>query len=146
MCPSLHVPLPYLFVLFHTAGCLSFWPRPVGVFEFDKFSQGSKKVLETIVSATEKGAVSIIGTGPNATNDFSLTVCLPHSGDDCFFALEGGGDTATCAEKFGLADRVSHISTGGGASLELLEGMPILFKCTRGEEGNCQQSSANHMK
>lgn len=73
------------------------WNGPVGVFEFDKFSKGSRAALDSIVMATEKGATSIIG----------------------------GGDTATCAEKFGLADKVSHVSTGGGASLELLEGKEL---------------------
>lgn len=73
------------------------WNGPVGVFEFEKFAVGSKTVLETIVIATEKGATSIIG----------------------------GGDTATCAQKFGMEDKVSHVSTGGGASLELLEGKEL---------------------
>lgn len=70
------------------------WNGPVGVFEYEKFATGSKTVLEAIVFATERGATSIIG----------------------------GGDTATCAQKFGMEDKVSHVSTGGGASLELLEG------------------------
>ncbi|XP_064405290.1 phosphoglycerate kinase 1-like [Halichondria panicea] len=73
------------------------WNGPVGVFEMDKFATGSKSVLETVVLATKKGATSIIG----------------------------GGDTATCAEKFGMAEQVSHVSTGGGASLELLEGKQL---------------------
>jgi phosphoglycerate kinase len=70
------------------------WNGPVGVFEFDAFATGSKEVGEAVVEATKAGATSIIG----------------------------GGDTATAAEKFGIAEQVSHVSTGGGASLELLEG------------------------
>jgi len=70
------------------------WNGPVGVFEFDIFAAGSKAVADAVVKATEGGAISIIG----------------------------GGDTATAAEKFGVASKVSHVSTGGGASLELLEG------------------------
>lgn len=70
------------------------WNGPPGVFEFDNFAKGSKAMLESVVLATEKGAVTIIG----------------------------GGDTASCVQKFGAVDKVSHVSTGGGASLELLEG------------------------
>lgn len=70
------------------------WNGPVGVFEFDIFAQGTKAVADAVVEATKNGAISIIG----------------------------GGDTATAAMKFDIEDKVSHVSTGGGASLELLEG------------------------
>lgn len=70
------------------------WNGPVGVFEFDKYAEGSKALAAAVAKATEAGATTIIG----------------------------GGDTATAAEKFGVTDKVSHVSTGGGASLELLEG------------------------
>eukprot|EP01028_Stygiella_incarcerata_P006595 TRINITY_DN2696_c0_g1_i1.p1 TRINITY_DN2696_c0_g1~~TRINITY_DN2696_c0_g1_i1.p1 ORF type:complete len:417 (+),score=152.53 TRINITY_DN2696_c0_g1_i1:212-1462(+) len=70
------------------------WNGPVGVFELEKFSVGTRAVLAAVVEATEKGTISIVG----------------------------GGDTASCVNKFGGADKVSHISTGGGASMELLEG------------------------
>jgi phosphoglycerate kinase len=70
------------------------WNGPVGVFEFDIFAQGTRAVGEAVVEATKAGATSIIG----------------------------GGDTATAAKNFGIVDKVSHVSTGGGASLELLEG------------------------
>jgi len=70
------------------------WNGPVGVFEFQPFENGTKSIMDAVVKATEMGAVSIIG----------------------------GGDTATCAAKYGTEDKVSHCSTGGGASLELLEG------------------------
>lgn len=70
------------------------WNGPLGVFEFDKFSAGTRSAMEDVVNATENGAVTIIG----------------------------GGDTASAAEQFGAAEKVSHVSTGGGASLELLEG------------------------
>lgn len=71
------------------------WNGPMGVFEFPAFENGTKSVMDAIVAATEEGgAVTIIG----------------------------GGDTATCCVKYGTQDKVSHVSTGGGASLELLEG------------------------
>lgn len=70
------------------------WNGPVGVFEFEKFSQGSKVVAEAIAEATNKGA----------------------------FSLVGGGDSVACINKFGVADRVSYVSTGGGALLEFIEG------------------------
>ncbi len=70
------------------------WNGPVGVFEFDIFAEGTKAVAHAVVEATEGGAITIIG----------------------------GGDTATAAAKFGVEEKVSHCSTGGGASLELLEG------------------------
>eukprot|EP00116_Pleurobrachia_bachei_P006582 sb/3466844/ len=74
------------------------WNGPMGVFEFENFSSGTKGVLEAVAGATETGgAVSIIG----------------------------GGDTATCIAKFSTEERFSHISTGGGASLELLEGKAL---------------------
>lgn len=73
------------------------WNGPSGVFEFDAFANGTKAVLEAVVDVTKEGATTIIG----------------------------GGDTATAALKWGAGDKVSHISTGGGASLELLEGKEL---------------------
>lgn len=70
------------------------WNGPPGVFEFDAFAKGTKATLDAVVAAVSGGATAIIG----------------------------GGDTATVAKKFGAEDKVSHVSTGGGASLELLEG------------------------
>lgn len=70
------------------------WNGPPGVFEFEKFEDGTKAFMDAVVKATESGATTIIG----------------------------GGDTATCAAKYGTEEKVSHVSTGGGASLELLEG------------------------
>jgi len=70
------------------------WNGPAGVFEFDNFANGTKALMDAVVALTEKGGCTIIG----------------------------GGDTATCAAKYGTEDKVSHVSTGGGASLELLEG------------------------
>ncbi|KAL5235245.1 hypothetical protein ACI65C_002655 [Semiaphis heraclei] len=70
------------------------WNGPAGVFEFDKFACGTKALMDDVVKATKNGTVTIIG----------------------------GGDTATCAAKWGTESQISHVSTGGGASLELLEG------------------------
>ena len=70
------------------------WNGPTGVFEFDNFSHGSLAVGEAIVEATKNGA----------------------------FSLVGGGDSVACVNKFGLADGVSYVSTGGGALLEAIEG------------------------
>ena len=70
------------------------WNGPAGVFEFDNFAGGSKAIAEAIAEATKEGAFSLIG----------------------------GGDSVACINKFGLADLVSYISTGGGALLEAIEG------------------------
>jgi phosphoglycerate kinase len=73
------------------------WNGPMGVFEFPAFAAGTKGVMDAVVAATEAGAATIIG----------------------------GGDTATAAAQYGVEDKVSHVSTGGGASLELLEGKEL---------------------
>lgn len=70
------------------------WNGPTGVFEFDNFTAGSRAVGEAIVEATKNGA----------------------------FSLVGGGDSVACVNKFGLANGVSYVSTGGGALLEAIEG------------------------
>ncbi|MBR6065013.1 MAG: phosphoglycerate kinase [Paludibacteraceae bacterium] len=70
------------------------WNGPAGVFEFDNFCDGSRAIGEAIAEATAEGAFSLIG----------------------------GGDSVACVNKFGLADKVSYISTGGGALLEAIEG------------------------
>ena len=70
------------------------WNGPAGVFEFDTFAVGSKAVADAVVEATANGA----------------------------FSLVGGGDSVACVNKFGYADKVSYVSTGGGALLEAIEG------------------------
>ncbi len=73
------------------------WNGPCGVFEFDTFAKGSKSIAEAIAAATKDGAFSLIG----------------------------GGDSVACINKFGLADQVSYVSTGGGALLEAIEGKEL---------------------
>lgn len=70
------------------------WNGPAGVFEFDNFTGGSRAIADAIAKATAEGAFSLIG----------------------------GGDSVACINKFGMADKVSYISTGGGALLEAIEG------------------------
>ncbi len=73
------------------------WNGPAGVFEMDNFTAGSRAIAEAIAEATKEGAFSLIG----------------------------GGDSVACIHKFGLADQVSYISTGGGALLEAIEGKEL---------------------
>ena len=73
------------------------WNGPAGVFEFDNFTGGSRAIAEAIAVATKNGAFSLIG----------------------------GGDSVACINKFGMADQVSYISTGGGALLEAIEGKEL---------------------
>lgn len=73
------------------------WNGPAGVFEFENFTRGSRAIADAIVEATDNGA----------------------------FSLVGGGDSVACINKFCLADRVSYVSTGGGALLEAIEGKTL---------------------
>jgi len=86
------------------------WNGPVGVFEFDKFSAGTQSTAIALAKVSKQSDV--------------ITVIA-------------GGDTVSAAYKFGVADKVSHVSTGGGASLELLEGkiLPGIAALSNKESG-----------
>jgi phosphoglycerate kinase len=73
------------------------WNGPMGVFEWNSFERGTKEIALSVATATERGAFSLIG----------------------------GGDSAAAIAKFGLAEKVSYVSTGGGALLELFEGKTL---------------------
>ena len=82
--------------LLRSAGTIV-WNGPVGVFEMAPYAEGTRQMAEAIAEATEKGA----------------------------FSIAGGGDTVSAVAKFGVEDRISYISTGGGAFLEFLEGKTL---------------------
>ena len=73
------------------------WNGPMGVFEMAAFETGTKSMMDKVVEAIKAGVITVIG----------------------------GGDTATACKKYGTEDKVTHVSTGGGASLELLEGKEL---------------------
>jgi phosphoglycerate kinase len=82
----------------HISGAKTiFWNGPMGVFEIDAFARGTEGVARAVAAASERGATSVIG----------------------------GGDSVAAVRKLGLEDEMSHISTGGGASLEYVEGKEL---------------------
>ena len=74
------------------------WNGPVGVFEIPQFSIGTESIARKLAEITEKGTITVVG----------------------------GGDSAAAIKKFGLTNKVTHVSTGGGASLELLSGLELI--------------------
>ena len=82
------------------------WNGPMGVFEFKPFENGTRRIAEILAEVTQSGATTIVG----------------------------GGDSAAALAQFGLTDQVTHVSTGGGAALELLSGIKLpAFEALKGE-------------
>merc|ERR1712134_125962 len=93
------------------------WNGPMGVFEMAKFEVGTKSLMDEVVAATAAGTITVIG----------------------------GGDTATACKKYGTEDKVTHCSTGGGASLELLEGKLLPGVATLDNAGTSGRAGAPTM-
>ena len=87
-----------LFISSNTYSSTIIWNGPMGVFEMEPFDEGTRQIAQSIASATANGAISIVG----------------------------GGDSASAISAFGLDGQMTHISTGGGASLQMLEGKSFL--------------------
>jgi phosphoglycerate kinase len=106
--PSNHIPAGWMGLDIGPNACNQFanvihhskvilWNGPMGVFEMEKFQHGTRAIAKAIAEATEKGA----------------------------FTLVGGGDSVSAVNQFGYADKVSYVSTGGGAMLEYFEGKTL---------------------
>jgi len=91
------------------------WNGPMGVFEMPNFAKGTEAVCSAVADATDHGAVSLVG----------------------------GGDSAAAVKKLGFSDRISHVSTGGGASLELISGITLPAVAEIAEKPCCPNCDCN---
>ena len=91
------------------------WNGPMGVFEMPNFAKGTEAVCSAVANATDNGAISLVG----------------------------GGDSAAAVKKLGFSDRISHVSTGGGASLELISGLTLPAVAEIAEKPCCPNCDCN---
>ena len=106
------------------------------MFEFDAFANGTKALMDSVVAKTKDGGITIIGGGmkivawdPTMLWGKDIENLIADRNFILFSTNLITGDTATCCAKWDTEDKVSHVSTGGGASLELLEGMRLRIRC-----------------